>query len=243
MTRGRRTAVHLRRTDENVAEIDVAAERVRAPGRASAACSPTSTGRPPRARVPGRRSTWGFRWNRRTTRLPSGGGRRASPPPPTPPTPRTSTGRRLLVTSWYSKDVTGRQPRQPDHVRRPRPPGATGTCCSCVPSVRRGRHAAAGAAARARRRHRLVRPLPARRRHPARAVHAARVDDIIRVPASSGPRPRRTPSATATCCRCGSRTAPRAERGRRADALLVPLARPSGVAAGAGRRRVRPRRR
>ena len=100
----------------------------------------------------------------------------------------------------------GRQPRQPGHVRRRRPAELPAR------ADRAGRHRPArpghaGAAADPCRRRGLVRALPAPGRHPAWPLHLPRRRH------HGGGAGRATPSATASCCRCGSPT-PRTPRSR-----------------------------
>ena len=100
------SSIHLRRTDENEADIEAAVarfgRRVGLPGVLT-----HLNRKAERARVPGTAVEWGFRWNEddETTE-------RWWPQGITTSADASDTedidGRRLLVTSWYSKHVRGR---------------------------------------------------------------------------------------------------------------------------------------
>lgn len=99
------TSIHLRRTDENVADIEAAAERfgrrVGIPGVLSHLNRQAR-----KARVPGTAVDHGFRWNDEDQST-----ERWWPQGITTSADASDTedidGRRLLVTSWYSKTVRG----------------------------------------------------------------------------------------------------------------------------------------
>jgi hypothetical protein len=81
------TEIHLVRTEENVAEIDVAAERLGHRVGLGDVLADLNR-RAARTRVPGLAVEWGFTWDRADQRSES----RASPPRPTRVTTRSSTG-------------------------------------------------------------------------------------------------------------------------------------------------------
>jgi hypothetical protein len=99
------SSIHLRRTDENVADIDVAAERLgRRVGMAGVLAHLNR--KAARTRVPGTAVAQGFRWNDGDEAT-----QRWWPQGITTSADASDTedidGRRLLVTSWYSKTVGG----------------------------------------------------------------------------------------------------------------------------------------
>ncbi|MET0839258.1 MAG: hypothetical protein ABWY19_10785 [Marmoricola sp.] len=99
-------SIHLRRTDENVDEIEAAVTRFgRRVGIAGVLGSLNR--RAEKARVPGLAVEWGFRWNADDEAT-----ERWWPQGITTSADASDTedidGRRLLVTSWYSKRVRGR---------------------------------------------------------------------------------------------------------------------------------------
>ena len=109
----------------------------------------------------------------------------------------------MLVVSWYAKDLPGEPGAAAGSPSSTWRPAATGTCCWSCPGGRR--RAGPRAAAGARRRHRLVRALPAHRRHRARRHH---------LPAST------------TCCGCRTTartTCPARARGRPGLVVRLPL--------------------
>src|SRR3954447_20361474 len=105
MTRDPLSSIHLRRTDENTADIDEAerlfGRRVGLPG-----VLDHLNRKAVRTRVPGRAVEWGFTWNDSDSRS-----QRWWPQGITTSADATDTedidGRRLLMTSWYSKVVGG----------------------------------------------------------------------------------------------------------------------------------------
>ena len=100
------SSIHLRRTDENVDDIDAAEKhlgrRVGLPG-----VLDHLNRKAERTRVPGLAVEWGFRWNHADVTT-----ERWWPQGITTSADASDTedidGRRLLVTSWYSKEVDGR---------------------------------------------------------------------------------------------------------------------------------------
>ena len=141
----------------------------RRPGRAAGTARATSTGARAPDLVPGRAVHRALTWDPEDRRD-RAGGRRASPPRPTRRTPRTSRA----AGCWWSRGTPRTCPasREPEGSRLTfldLRPAATGTCCSSCPWSGTGRcpRAAAGPC----RRHRLARPLPARRRHRPRGHH------------------------------------------------------------------------
>jgi hypothetical protein len=99
------SSIHLRRTDENVADIEAAAERFgRRVGIAGVMAHLNRKGE--RARVPGTAVEHGFRWNDDDEAT-----ERWWPQGITTSADASDTedidGRRLLVTSWYSKQLRG----------------------------------------------------------------------------------------------------------------------------------------
>ncbi len=105
MSPDRLSSIHLRRTEENTADIDAAVERFgRRVGISGVIAHLNRRG--VRARVPGRAVDRGFRWNdvdEHTERWwPQGISTSADAGDP-----EELEGRRLLVTSWYSKTVRG----------------------------------------------------------------------------------------------------------------------------------------
>ncbi len=108
---GPRAAVHLRRTDENAAEIAaITGHGTGTPVGMSGVVADLDR-RGVRARVPGACVEWGFRWNDAdvaTARWwPQGITTSADAGDPEDIGPDEVDGRRLLVTSWYSKTVDG----------------------------------------------------------------------------------------------------------------------------------------
>ncbi len=94
---------HLRRTDENAADIETSAERLgRRVGIDGVVTDLNRQGS--RARVPGTAVDWGFRWNDADVANP-----RWFPQGITTSADAgdSDDGRRLLVTSWYAKDARG----------------------------------------------------------------------------------------------------------------------------------------
>ena len=232
VSRDRLSSIHLRRTDENTADIDGGREAPRPAGRASPACSTTSTGRPCGPACPGRAVEWGFRWNDRRRddralvapghhhlrgrerhrghRRPAAAGdelvlqgRR-----------RRNLGSRITVVDIDTLRVP---PRAAGGTRSGPPTGRS----SCAPLLV---HAGG-----------LVWCGPYL--HVAgtrRGLFSCLVDDIIRVRVHR--RRLRLPLRAAGAVRLRRR----GERGRGADALLVPLPGPRHGPAAAGGRRVRP---
>ena len=183
--------VHLSRSDENVAEIDALAARLG--GRVGLDGVLADLDRQARrsrlGRLLGRAVDEAWTWEERDNRdhrwWPQGISTSADASET-----EDVAGRRLLVTTWYSHQVDG---------------VSHGSRVTFVDlDTLRYRHvllrdaASMEPAARPRRRTRLVWPLPARRGHRARVPHLpGRRRDAER-PAT----------ATTTCCRCGSPTAP-----------------------------------
>ena len=105
MSRDGLAGIHLRRTDENSADIDAAAQqlgsRVGLPGLLESLNRQAE-----RVPVPGRAVEWGFRWNDADVAT-----ERWWPQGITTSADASDTedfdGRRLLMTSWYSKQVAG----------------------------------------------------------------------------------------------------------------------------------------
>jgi hypothetical protein len=99
------TSIHLRRTDENAADIAAAAERYGRRVGISGVLDDLNR-RAERAPVPGLAVEWGFRWNAEDQAT-----ERWWPQGITTSADASDTedidGRRLLVTSWYSKHVRG----------------------------------------------------------------------------------------------------------------------------------------
>lgn len=100
------SSIHLRRTDENTADIDAAANHFgRRVGLAGVLAHLNRQAE--RTRVPGLAVEWGFRWNRVDV-----GTDRWWPQGITTSADASDTdhfgGRRLLMTSWYSKTVAGK---------------------------------------------------------------------------------------------------------------------------------------
>ncbi|MEO7350367.1 MAG: hypothetical protein ABIW17_00585 [Marmoricola sp.] len=105
MTRDTLSSIHLRRTEENSADIE-AAERF-GPRVGIASVLAHLNRRAVRTRVPGRAVEWGFRWNDSDVNT-----QRWWPQGITNSADASDTedidGRRLLMTSWYSKVVSGK---------------------------------------------------------------------------------------------------------------------------------------
>ena len=89
-----------------------------------------------RVPVPGRAVEWGFRWNDA-----DGATERWWPQGITTSADASDAedidGRRLLMTSWYSKAVAAQQPAAAGSASSTSTPWSTGTCCSSYPSGRR----------------------------------------------------------------------------------------------------------
>ncbi len=106
MTGDKLSSIHLRRTDENTADIDEAEKLFgRRVGMAGVLDHLNRKG--VRTRVPGRAVEWGFRWNDSDVAT-----KRWWPQGITTSADASDQddidGRRLLMTSWYSKVVNGR---------------------------------------------------------------------------------------------------------------------------------------
>ncbi len=103
MTRDNVSTIHLRRSDENGEEIDEAAKRF---GRRVGVAGVLAhlNRRAERTSIPGRAAEWGFRWNQADLLT-----ERWWPQGITTSADASDTedvdGRRLLMTSWYSKNV------------------------------------------------------------------------------------------------------------------------------------------
>ncbi|MCW2849790.1 MAG: hypothetical protein JWR90_3764 [Marmoricola sp.] len=106
MSRDILSSIHLRRTDENSADIDAAAEQL---GRRTGLAGVLAhlNRQAVRARVPGRAVDWGFRWSDDDLNS-----QHWWPQGITTSADASDTedidGRRLLMTSWYSKGADGR---------------------------------------------------------------------------------------------------------------------------------------
>jgi hypothetical protein len=100
------SSIHLRRTDENAADIEAAVERFGSRVGLSGVLAHLNR-QAARARVPGGAVEWGFRWNDD-----DGATERWWPQGITTSADASDAedidGRRLLVTSWYSKLLRGR---------------------------------------------------------------------------------------------------------------------------------------
>ena len=172
--------MHLVRTDENVDEIDALAERLG--GRVGLpALLADLDRRARRTLAPGRAVHRALTWDAADRRDPRWWPQGISTSADASDTEDVE-GRRMLVVSWYAKDLPGEPGSQQGsritfldlETRRYR------HVLLVVPGAQR-RRPGPGAAARARRRARLVRPLPAHRRHRPRRHHLP-VDDLLRVP-------------------------------------------------------------
>ena len=95
------TGVHLRRTEENAAEIGALAGRFGAPVGISGVLGDLDR-TAERVPVPGLAVDWGFRWEDEDRRC-----ERWWPQGITNSAHVSGVGRRLLVTSWYAKDLPG----------------------------------------------------------------------------------------------------------------------------------------
>ncbi len=105
MTTDASTSIRLRRTDENVADIDAAAQQLGRRVGLSGLLHHLNR-QAERARVPGLAVEWGFRWNDADFRT-----RRWWPQGITTSADASDTedfeGRRLLLTTWYAQEVDG----------------------------------------------------------------------------------------------------------------------------------------
>ena len=184
--------------------------------------------------MPGTAVEWGFRWNdddQATERWWPQGITTSADASDT----EDIDGRRLLVTSWYSKTRRAAATSAAGSPSSTSTPWSTATCCSSCPSATTTGEVE-------------LKPLLVHAGglvwcgpylHVAgtrRGLFSCLVDDIIRVRLDR--RRLRLPlrAAGAVRVRRGG------ERGRRADALLLPLPGPRHPAAAAGGRRVRPSR-
>jgi hypothetical protein len=103
-----RVTIHLRRTEENAAAIDAAADRLGARVGIEGVLAHLNR-QAVRARVPGRAVDWGLSWNDADVETrkwwPQGFTTSADAGPGHP---REDDDRRILVTSWYAKTAGGR---------------------------------------------------------------------------------------------------------------------------------------